>query len=258
MRPLYALGVETRQLPADESGLIQLDDSINTDDIDMIVVNHQSNVNGVIQPLEQIAAWAAKRGVALMVDTSQSLGELPIEVDYAIFTGHKSLHGPTGTGGFYARNPDKIATMIHGGTGSRSESLDMPDNYPDRFEAGTPNMVGLVGLCAALENPPVAEHTKNDFRELLDNIKGYKIYKSTDQQQQGELFSLTHPTIQPSEIAHRLFTDHGIECRSGLQCAPQAHRTIGTFPSGTLRISLSPYHTRDDLQYLLMALESIC
>lgn len=258
MRPLKALGVDIVQLPADSSGLIHLDEKIDTDGVSLVIINHQSNVNGVIQPLEQIALWAASRGIPLMADCSQSLGTLAVEVDYAIFAGHKGLYGVTGVGGFYAKNPDSIATFVHGGTGSRSESYEMPEVYPDRFEAGTPNVTGIVGLCAALENPPLEHHTQADFMEMVGSIKGYNIYMSSDKNSQGELFSLTHRTMKPSEIAHKLYVDFGIETRSGLHCSPMAHRTLGTFAEGTVRISVSPYHTADDFEYMVKALSQIC
>lgn len=258
MRPLGALGVEIGFLPCDASGLVDIEKDIDTDGVSLVIVNHQSNVNGVIQPIEDISRWAKSKRIPLMVDTSQSLGYLPIEVDYAVFTGHKSLFGTTGTGGFYAKNPDTIATFIHGGTGSRSDSLLMPEFYPDRFEAGTPNIAGLAGLCAGLENPPIPQHSLFDFLNLLDRVEGYSIYRSSDEKQQGELFSLTHHKMKPSEIAYTLYAKYNIECRSGLHCAPIAHRTLGTFPDGTVRISLSPYHTTDDLDYLHKALTEIC
>lgn len=257
MRPLKALGVEIVVLPSDKSGLIRLDSNIDTRGISLVIVNHQSNVNGVVQPIAQIAEWAATKGFPLMVDTSQSLGMLPVEVDYAIFTGHKGLHGITGVGGFYAKNPDTIAPLVHGGTGSRSDSYEMPEVYPDRLEAGTPNVAGIVGLCTALENPPKPLHTYADFLDMVGDIKGYNVFVSTDNTQQGELFSLTHDAMKPSEIAHKLYTNYGIETRSGLHCSPMAHRTLGTFPEGTVRISLSPYHTVADMEYLTKALNEL-
>lgn len=258
MRPLTAIGTQIELFPSDKSGLIILNDEISTEGVELIIVNHQSNVNGVIQPIEQIQKWAVDRAIPLMVDTSQSSAKLPADVDYAIFAGHKGLYGVVGVGGLYVKDPSRLPVFIDGGTGSRSESYLMPAQYPDRFEAGTPNIVGIVGLCAALENPPIAQHSHDQFLKMIDNIQGYNLFVSSDCTQQGEIFSLTHDRLPVSEIARKLYFDFGVETRSGLQCSPLAHRTLGTFPTGTVRISLSAYHNEDDLGYLIDALEKIC
>lgn len=259
MRPLVALGVEIVQLPSDSSGMIDLTQDIDTDGVSLVIINLQSNVNGVRQPIEDIAEWAKIHDLPLMVDTSQSLGWLTgVDVDYVIFTGHKGLYGVTGVGGFYAKNPDSVTPLLYGGTGSRSESYLMPEIYPDRFEAGTPNITGIVALKAALENPPEPQHTHNEFLQMLDDINGYQLHVSSHRDCQGELFSITHRHMKPSEIAQRLYSEFGIETRSGLHCSPMAHRTLGTFPHGTVRFSMSPYHTIADLQHLSNSLTKIC
>lgn len=276
MRPLQHLvqnyGITVETLPHDKFGRVdcyQLT-HMNLSDVALIVVNHQSNVSGVIQPLGEIKVAAPHTPV--MVDLSQSLGAVPCHVDtwgvdYAIFTGHKSLFGPTGIGGFYARRPDTIATAMHGGTGSRSDTFLMPESYPDRFEAGTPNMVGIAGLCTALENVPASQHTFEDFRTLMEQtqqIDGITLHAAVEDTReattsvQGELFSFTHSSIPPSVICQRLFERHGIETRQGLHCAPLAHRTLGTFPNGTLRIAPSPYHTSEDFALLVGAIKDVC
>lgn len=268
MRPLEHLGAKWSTLPSLSDGSIDLEQLKNTslEGIELIVINHLSNVNGVIQPLEEIASWAVN--TPIMVDCSQSLGHISIDVaksniDYLIFTAHKGLLGITGLGGYYAKDPNNLKPLIYGGTGSSSESYLMPSTFPDRQEAGTPNIVGIVGLNAALKNAPTPNHTKEDTLTLIDDIKkidGITVFCANNPLQQGELFSFTHNKINGSDFTLRLQKRHGIECRYGHHCAPLAHKSIGSFNTGTIRISLSPYHTKEDLNYLLTAIknEAIC
>jgi cysteine desulfurase family protein len=271
MRPLWHLqqtvGIEVKTLPAGIDVSIDVDalEQMPSDECDLLVINHISNVNGVIQPIGEICRLAQAKGWKTVLDASQSLGEIAVNadewgIDFMAFTGHKGLLGPTGTGGFYAKNPSLLQPTIFGGTGSLSESYDMPDELPDRFQPGTPNIAGIVGLLAALENRPIPQHTHNDFLDCLNAIAllpGIHLYKANHPEQQGELFSLTHESLSTGELAQRLYDRHGIETRSGLHCSPLAHRTLGTFPSGTVRLSLSPYHTPADLEFLLKALTDV-
>lgn len=270
MRPLEWLrlnrGVEWEMLPACIDGRVDCEAlrNMDFDGVQLIVVNHQSNVNGVIQPVAGIKAVAG--GVPVAVDASQSIGYMDIDVygmgaDFLFFTGHKGLHGPTGTGGLYIRAGMEVAPLRYGGTSTLSYSLDMPDTMPDRMEAGTPNMAGIAGLLAALENPVEPHHTRADFMHLLHAIKdidGAKVYCACDEEYQGELFSFTFKGISSSIIAEMLFDRFGIECRSGIHCAPLAHSYLKSGESGTVRLSLSPYHTREDLDYLINSVREIC
>lgn len=267
MRPLTALGVAIDTLPALSDGSIDTERlrEVDTTGVALVVVNHQSNVNGVVQPLEDICRWAHAQNLKVMADCSQSLPSAAVEadewgLDFAVFTGHKGLLGPSGTGGFYARDPGSVAPLVYGGTGSNSESYEMPEQWPDRFEAGTPNLVGIAGLGAALENRPRPLHTRQDFLDTAAGIAalpGFRVYKALDVQAQGELFSLTHERLSPSRLAALLWEEYGIETRAGLHCAPAAHRTIGTFPHGTVRIAAGPYLTPQDFETLLAALSEI-
>lgn len=262
MRPLVHLGADWSVLPCLRDGTVDLKKlkEIPAESAALIVINHLSNVNGVIQPLEEIAAWAGD--TPLMVDTSQSLGHTPIDVtksniDYLIFTAHKGLYGITGLGGYYAKDANTLRPLIYGGTGSSSESYLMPETYPDRQEAGTPNIVGIAALNAALSNQPEPLHTHRDTLSLIEmtkRIKGIKVYCADDPSRQGELFSFVHDTINGSEFAYLLQKRHGIECRYGHHCAPLAHKSIGSYDSGTVRISFSPYHTKEEMDYLLNAI----
>ena len=269
MRPLEKLekerGITTELLPCHTDGRIHAEmlNRISLNNVVLIIINHQSNVNGVIQPLAEIKKWAG--AIPVMADVSQSLGEVPFfadkwNIDYLFFTGHKGLLGPTGTGGFFARNTQTLAPLLYGGTGSNSDSYDMPDILPDKFEAGTPNIAGIYGLYGALTHRPECRHTRNDFLSCIDEIShipDIRVCKASENEYQGNLFSVTHKRKKPSQLAYQLFHLYGIETRQGLHCAPLAHKTLGTFPDGSVRISCSPYHTAGDLEYMANALKKI-
>lgn len=267
MRPLAARGVEVGELPAFADGRVDAErlGEMETEGAALVVINHQSNVNGVIQPLAEICAWALGQGLKVLADCAQSLpySTLAAEawgLDYAVFTGHKGLLGPTGVGGFYAREPLSAEPLVYGGTGSRSESFEMPEAWPDRFEAGTPNLTGIAGLLGALENRPVPNHSREDFMGLLRAVRalpGFKIYGALSADYQGELFSVAHERLGAAQLADVLWSSYGIEVRAGLHCAPAAHRFLGSFPQGTVRFAAGPYHTPQDFEALLRALTEI-
>lgn len=229
----------------------------------LVVINHQSNINGVMQPIREIKKAVGE--IPVLIDGSQSLGHAIVtldewEIDYFAFTGHKGLLGPTGTGGLFIRNPDTVSPLLYGGTGSRSEDFAMPDFLPDKFEAGTPNLVGIYGLLGALTEQPVPAHTPQDFFDLIEEVRKLQhleCYCAQDMHAQGPLFSINHKEHDCAKVAQTLFATHGIETRSGLHCAPLGHKTLGTSPSGTVRLAPSVYHTREDLDYLLNALATI-
>ncbi len=269
MRPLEMLktkkNITWRSLPAAKDGTILPEDISRfiSSKTRLVIVNHQSNVNGVIQPVAAIKREVGD--IPLLLDTAQSLGSVPVcgdewNIDFIAFTGHKGLLGPTGTGGFFVRNPALIEPLVFGGTGSRSDSFEMPAFMPDRFEAGTPNTVGISGLNAALLHRPLQQWQPADLLTLLDTIRqvpGVRVLSASNPVNQGSLFSLTHRKMPPSVIAQKLFERFGIELRPGLHCAPFAHKHFSTFPGGSARIALSPYHTPGDLEHLALALNSI-
>jgi cysteine desulfurase family protein len=228
-----------------------------TPDTVLAVVNHQSNVSGLIQPIREIRERLGD--VPLMVDASQSFGSVPLSVDdwnidFLAFTGHKALLGPTGTGGLYMRKPASLEPLIYGGTGSASDSFDMPDVVPDRFEAGTQNIAGIYGLLAALEGKPESLHSLGEFHRLIEELKripSLRVLCADRFEDQGDVVAFFQPGHDPATLGRSLFDRFGIETRIGLHCAPLAHRTLGTFPTGAVRIGVSPYHTAADFDYLV-------
>lgn len=268
-RPLMHLlnvnGVQHYILPHRIDGYIDLDRMrlLDLKPYDLCIVNHVSNVNGVVQPIAELKDLLGD--VPLLVDASQSAGHIPLEVDknnidMLALTGHKGLMGPTGTGCLFVRNPELLNPLVHGGTGSRSDSHLMPDHLPDRFEAGTPNVLGIYGLYGALSAKVNPGFSFDDFKELLNRIgslNSFRLVSAGNSTNQALLFSVTSSRYSLSELSNLLFKRYSIETRSGLHCAPLAHKTLGTFPTGSVRFSLSKFHSSNDLAYLYQALSEL-
>ncbi len=261
--------IRIKQLPALAGGLVDVESVKKMDfgNAGLIVLCHQSNVTGLIQPAAEIKK--ASGNIPLLLDASQSAGHIEVEaekwdLDYVAFTGHKGLLGPTGTGGLYMKNPDVLIPLINGGTGSRSDSWETPAFLPDRFEAGTPNIAGIFGLYGALSEKPEPRHSGDDFLKLVDavsSVSGILVHSAADRKSQGEVFSISMDTsvlndaVTVSDFGMVLYSGFGMETRIGLHCAPLAHQTIGTFPEGTVRIAPSVYHSMDDFNRLIEAIE---
>ncbi len=278
MRPLRSLeaeGIELSVVPCSGAGEISPDDiaSAIKKNTRMIVITHASNVTGTIMPIADIAGIARKRGVIVCVDAAQTVGSVPIDVmkdniDILVFTGHKSLNGPQGTGGFYIRKglEKMISPLERGGTGSGSEFAEQPDFMPDRFESGTPNTIGIAGLGAgaayvAAMGVEAVRKKEIDLTGLFLNgirsIKGARIYGDADPARRTALVSFTIDGMSPSDIAFNLDERFNIMSRPGLHCAPSAHRTIGTFPDGTVRFSFGIFTTEDEIRTAVKAIETL-
>ncbi|NWF54364.1 MAG: aminotransferase class V-fold PLP-dependent enzyme [Syntrophaceae bacterium] len=276
MRPLRALekeGVEVTVVACSSDGILDPHDVRREikENTKMVVLNHASNVVGTLLPVSEVGEICRQKEILFLVDAAQTAGAIPIDmerdkIDLLAFTGHKALFGPQGTGGLVIgeRVDEKGLTPVkRGGTGSRSEMEEQPDFLPDLCESGTPNTVGLAGLSAGLDFvlregvEKVRRHEMELTEELIRGLletPGITIYGPKDPRRQVSTVSFTLRGISPSEASLRLDEEFGILCRVGLHCAPAAHRTIGTFPQGTIRWSLSYLNTREEVYEALKAL----
>jgi cysteine desulfurase family protein len=279
MRPLRALeqeGVEVTVAPCSKEGFLDpfdIEKAIRPNTA-LIALNHASNVVGTLLPIDEAGQIARRHGLLFLVDAAQTGGAYPLDmqscaVDLLAFTGHKSLLGPTGTGGLIVGDRVNTALMSplkRGGTGSYSEHEEQPDFLPDVYESGTPNVVGLAGLNAGVRW--IMERGVNNIRahemlltqRMIDGlavIPGVTIYGSKDARLQAPIISLNIDGIEPSEVGLRLDEEYNILCRVGLHCSPAAHRTISTFPAGTLRLSLGIFNTEDDVDAAVHAINRI-
>jgi len=236
----------------------------------LIVMTQASNVVGTLMPVREIAEIARAHDLLLLVDGAQSVGALPIDMnelgaDLLVFTGHKALCGPTGTGGLIIGERVDIALLdplMRGGTGSNSASELQPDFLPDKFESGTMNVVGLAGLEAGVhwlaEQGPEALRSRERtlaacLIEGLGEILGVEVRGTRDASRQLPVVSFTLTGLDPAEIGLRLDEEFGVAARVGLHCSPIAHLTLGTFPTGAVRLSLGALSTRDDVDMAVRA-----
>ena len=257
--------IDYKVLPHFHDGLIDINklNDFDLKTIDLVIINHVSNVNGVIQPIQKIKSIIGD--VPILVDASQSLGKVDFKADewkieYLAFTGHKGLLGPTGIGGFFIRDPESINPFLHGGTGSNSDKFDMPAFCPDKFEAGTQNILGIYGLYGAISGKHNNLYSNESFINLLRNLKELKNIKlicADNTENQSDVFSIIPLKVSVSEFSRNLYDIHGIEVRSGLHCATIAHQTLKTYPLGTIRFSLSNFHNNDDLIHLYNCIADI-
>ena len=241
----------------------------------MLVVTHGSNVCGSLAPLREMASIAAKYGTALLVDAAQTAGIEDIGLDslgdaIVAFTGHKAMLGPGGTGGLaFSRDFDigLVRPTVRGGTGSASDSEDQPDFMPDRLEAGTANGPGLAGLAAGLRwiggnggRDAIRERELRLTEALVAGIAalpGASVYGPEPGKPRCTVMSFTLGGWSCSELALELDERYGVLCRVGLHCAPRAHRSLGTFPDGTIRLAPGPFTTEADVEYALGAMAEL-
>jgi cysteine desulfurase/selenocysteine lyase len=294
MRPLRALehgGVQVTVMECAPQGVLDPADveAAIRPNTKLVALNHASNVVGTLLPVAEVGTICREHDVLLLVDAAQTGGAYPIDVqadgiDLLAFTGHKSLGGPMGTGGLILGervDETQIIPLTRGGTGSHSEHEVQPDFLPDMFESGTLNAVGLAGLEAGvrwvLERGVAAirGHEEELTHALIDGLRaipsagfaeraerseriaqhvGVIIYGTLNPELQTATVSFNVAGMAPSEVGLRLDEEYGIMCRVGLHCAPAAHKTIGTFPDGTVRFGLSPFNTMDEIEIALAAL----
>lgn len=278
MRPLRlmeARGIRITVIPCDKTGLLdpaQIAGAIEKN-TKAIFITHASNVTGTVLPVADIGPIARDHDLVLCVDAAQTAGSYPIDVldmniDLLAFTGHKSLLGPSGTGGLYIREglEKNITPLCVGGTGSRSEMEAQPDFMPDRYEAGTPNTARFAGLRAGVEFvlsrgldeiKSKEENLTKVFIEGIGNLPGITLYGQTSVDQRIPVVSFNIDGMDPAAVAWEIDERFKIMSRSGLQCAPAAHKTIGTYPVGTVRFSFSYFNTEEQVIQSIEALEQI-
>jgi cysteine desulfurase/selenocysteine lyase len=237
----------------------------------LVVVTHASNVAGTITPIADTISLAHDRGVPVLVDAAQTAGCVPIDVqalgvDLLACPGHKGLYGPQGTGFLYIAPHVNLQPILFGGTGSRSDLEDMPDFAPDRYEPGTLNTPGIAGLGAGVDFllergvEQVRAHELALLRQLMDGlatIDGLIIHGPRDPARKTGVVLFTLDGVDPAEIGDRLDQEFGIAVRVGLHCAPQAHRTLGTFPIGGVRMSPGYFNTAEEIAQTVEAVSRI-
>ena len=279
LRPLNRLEtkgvIDVDYIKCDEKGRLNPDkvEAAINKKTKLIILTYASNVSGTIMPVQEIGEIASQNNVYFMLDTAQAAGVYDIDfkklkVDFLAFTGHKALMGPTGTGGFAVSKKMAAAMepLIEGGTGSRSDQEKQPEFLPDKLESGTMNTMGISGLKAGVEFiqktgvKKIREHEQQlgkAFLEGLKKIPEIKIIGPADLKEQVPTFSITAGDRDLGQLSFELDEKYNVMTRSGLHCAPFAHKTLGTFPAGSLRFSIGYFNTMQEIEYSLKALNDI-
>lgn len=276
LRPLSSFkNIEVSILPCDKNGFLNIDTLKNSirPDTKLLIMSHASNIIGSIQPIYEIGRLCHEKNIYFIIDTAQTSGVIPIDfyklnLSALAFTGHKGLLGPSGTGGFLIS--DKLNSVadpvIEGGTGSLSESIVQPNFLPDKFESGTMNAAGIAGLSEGIKHinkiglkaiKEKEDELTKKFLEGLTSIKDIIIYGSLDVSKRTSTISINSKKVAPFEFAYRLDKEFDIMVRCGLHCAPLAHKTIGSFPDGTVRFSFGIFNTLSEIDYALNAINKI-
>lgn len=282
MRPLVQLekqGISFSRIPCRRDGSLILEEMapLVKKETRAVVMTHASNVCGTMMPYEQVGAFCRERGLLFIADTAQTAGVWPLDmermkIDALAFTGHKGLLGPQGIGGFLLGEKllPQMESLIAGGTGSISHTEVMPDFMPDRFEAGTMNLPGIVGLHAGVGwiretgMEQIRSHELALTRQFLEGLKSMDPYEKRlrvvgkkDTEGRTGVVSVQTVRRELAQTAYELDVQYGIMTRVGLHCAPSAHQTLGTFPTGTIRFSFGWWNTREEAALALQALDEL-
>lgn len=282
MRPvvqLASLGISFDRIPCrtDGSMILEKVEELIRPETKAIVTLHASNVCGTRMPLDALGEICQRHQLYFVVDSAQTAGIVPINmdkmhIDALAFTGHKGLRGPQGTGGFLVSQElaEQMEPLISGGTGSVSHTEEIPDFMPDRFESGTPNLPGIYGLHEALLY--LKTHSLQAINEKELSLTGYfleqlqalddtgrhiRIIGKKDLTDRNAVVSIQTPEIDMSQVAWQLDNEYGVMTRVGLHCAPNAHKTLGTYPAGTIRFSFGPENTKNELDFAIQGLKKI-
>nr|WP_319475030.1 aminotransferase class V-fold PLP-dependent enzyme [uncultured Sphaerochaeta sp.] len=274
MRPLTQRGIPYSIIPCSPEGFLLPEQmqALVRPNTKAIIMTSASNVSGAIQPVREVASLAKASGLLVIIDAAQ----LPLSLNLSLendnldaiaFTGHKSLLGPQGVGGLVLSEQlaHRMTPWATGGTGSKSDLLDMPDFLPDKFEAGTQNLPGIIGLSAALDyikehRISIVEHEMKLSEKLLKGFQvdeRIKVIGPKNLHNRTSVISVDFPGLDNAQVADELFLNAGIETRVGLHCAPIAHRTLGTFPEGTVRFSLGYATTEEEIDRTLEACKKV-
>ena len=278
LRPLYHMemegDIEVTYLPFDGAGYLDPGDvrAAIRKNTKLVILNHASNVIGTVQPLAEIGTICRESGVLFAVDASQTAGVTPIDmqrmqIDLLAFTGHKGMLGPTGIGGLCVAENVAIRPTRFGGTGVRSAERFHLEEFPYRLECGTLNILGVAGLYAGQlwlrKNDPGRIHNRemalwDRLRRGLQAIEGVVTYCAEGPADKNAVLSFNLTGWEAGDVGTILDVDYGIACRTGLQCAPLAHRQLGTDRIlGTVRFSLGPFNTEEDVDRAVEAVGDI-
>ena len=282
MRPvvqLASLGISFDRIPCrtDGSMILEKVEELIRPETKAIVTLHASNVCGTRMPLDALGEICQRHQLYFVVDSAQTAGIVPINmdkmhIDALAFTGHKGLRGPQGTGGFLVSQElaEQMEPLISGGTGSVSHTEEIPDFMPDRFESGTPNLPGIYGLHEALlflkthslqaineKELSLTGYVLEQLQALDDTRRHIRIIGKKDLTDRNAVVSIQTPEIDMSQVAWQLDNEYGVMTRVGLHCAPNAHKTLGTYPAGTIRFSFGPENTKNELDFAIQGLKKI-
>ena len=282
MRPvvqLASLGISFDRIPCrtDGSMILEKVEELIRPETKAIVTLHASNVCGTRMPLDALGEICQRHQLYFVVDSAQTAGIVPINmdkmhIDALAFTGHKGLRGPQGTGGFLVSQElaEQMEPLISGGTGSVSHTEEIPDFMPDRFESGTPNLPGIYGLHEALlflkthslqaineKELSLTGYFLEQLQALDDTGRHIRIIGKKDLTDRNAVVSIQTPEIDMSQVAWQLDNEYGVMTRVGLHCAPNAHKTLGTYPAGTIRFSFGPENTKNELDFAIQGLKKI-
>ncbi len=276
-RPLEFLkkqsGIDVTFLQISTEGVFEQDkwEQALRPDTKLITVTHASNLTGTVLPLDEISEFARSHGVKLLVDASQTAGILPLHmekmgIDMLAFPGHKGLLGPQGTGALLVKKGIDLQPLFHGGTGSFSESIDQPEQWPERFESGTLNTPGILGLAAGIDVIKerglelIANHEQQLAELFIDKIKGIPgvaVYGKTTPGGRLGVIAFSIEGADCHEVAMILDMHYEMAVRAGLHCTPLAHEALGTIASGTVRVSFGYTNTEKEVEQLVSAITEI-
>ena len=242
-------------------------DAVNPD---LVIVSHASNTIGLVAPIEDIFSLAKKYDAYTLVDMAQSAGLIDCNIglnciDFAVFAGHKTLYGPTGISGFAMEPSIKLPAVFFGGTGYESANQDMPESIPEKYEMGTLNIVGIAGLNASIKwiqemtIETLAQKEQENRGRLLEILNNYDFIHIVGNNESNEYVGIVSCLIDgiSSDSAGNIFDRQGVSVRTGLHCAPLAHRFMGTYPAGTIRFSVNYFTSEEDFEQLIEALDFI-